>query len=165
MTETDLTAVLTIEKASFGMPWTLATFTGLLRRRNTRLWVAEVADEVVGYAAVWMVADQAELGDIAVADAWRRRGIATRLLEAAIEEMRTSRIRELFLEVRESNVGAQRLYDRHGFHRVGRRTGYYTKPREDALVLRLLLEPDPGDGAGADPGDGAGADPGADPSR
>jgi ribosomal-protein-alanine N-acetyltransferase len=142
MTELDLTAVMAIEKASFGVPWTLATFTGLLRRRNTRLWVAERDGAVVGYAAVWMVADQAELGDIAVAEGWRRRGIGTLLLGAVLREMRASGIRELFLEVRESNVGAQRLYARYGFRPVGRRSGYYSKPREDALVLRRLIGED-----------------------
>jgi ribosomal-protein-alanine N-acetyltransferase len=138
MVKADLGAVMVIEKAAFGSPWTLATFAGLLRRENTRLWVAESAGEVVGYAAVWMVAEQAELGDIAVAERWRRRGVGTRLLEAVLEEMAVVGIREIFLEVRVSNEAAQRLYRRYGFEEVGRRPGYYTKPPEDALVLRRM---------------------------
>lgn len=136
MEPSDLTAVMAIEKAAFASPWTLATFAGLLGRDNTALWVAEAAGGVVGYAAVWMVADQAELGDIAVADGWRCRGIGTRLLETVLEAMARAGIRDLFLEVRVSNESAQRLYGRHGFEEVGRRTGYYTRPKEDALVLR-----------------------------
>lgn len=150
MAEADLAAVLAIERASFPVPWTLATFTGLLRRENTRLWVAVESGVVVGYAAVWMVADQAELGDIAVAAERRGRGIGTRLLEAVMAEMTASGIRELFLEVRVSNRSAQRLYARHGFRQVGRRPGYYSRPKEDALVLRLLLDPRPD--IRADPG-------------
>ncbi|MFP4623657.1 MAG: ribosomal protein S18-alanine N-acetyltransferase [Gemmatimonadota bacterium] len=145
MTEGDLPDVMRIERASFSSPWTLATFAGLLWRDNTRLWVAEAGapggSEVVGYAVVWMVAGQAELGDIAVAESWRGRGIGTRLIEAVLAEVGARGVRELFLEVRLSNYGAQRLYERHGFRVVGRRRGYYTNPTEDALVLRRKVEP------------------------
>jgi ribosomal-protein-alanine N-acetyltransferase len=136
MRSADLTAVVAIEKASFAVPWTLATFAGLLKRDGTRLWVAEAEDAVVGYAAVWMVADQAELGDIAVAEPWRRRGIGRRLLQTVLDGMADAGIAELFLEVRVSNIGARRLYAAYGFREVGRRRGYYARPREDALVLR-----------------------------
>lgn len=139
MDESDLTAVMAIERAAFSSPWTLATFTGLLGRESTRLWVAEAEGRVVGYAVVWVVADQAELGDLAVRDEFRGRGIGTALLRTAIEEMRRLEVRDLFLEVRISNEGAQRLYERHGFEVVGRRRDYYSRPREDALVLRLSL--------------------------
>jgi ribosomal-protein-alanine N-acetyltransferase len=141
MTRHDLTGVLTIERAAFPTPWTLATFAGLLRRRNTRLWVAESAGDIVGYAVVWIVADQAELGNLAVASGWRRKGLGTRLLERVLEEMQSSGVRELFLEVRVSNVDAQRLYGQHAFRQVGRRVGYYSSPKEDALVLRRLVRP------------------------
>ncbi len=139
MTESDLTAVMAIEKAAFSSPWTLATFAGLLHRDSTRLWVAESGDRVVGYAAVWMVADQAELGDIAVEESARGRGIGRTLLRTVLRELPPAGVRELFLEVRVSNTVARRLYERHGFEEVGRRSGYYTRPKEDALVLRLRL--------------------------
>lgn len=140
MEEGDLTAVMRIEKAAFSSPWTLATFAGLLRRTTTRLWVASVSGAVVGYAAVWMVADQAELGDIAVDEELRRRGIGTRLLETVLEAMPEAGIRDLFLEVRVSNDAARSLYARYGFEEVGRRPGYYSRPREDALVLRRRID-------------------------
>lgn len=139
MTRADLAAVLEIERSAFPVPWTPATFRSLLRRRDAHLWVAERAGEVAGYAVVWMVLDQAELGDIAVTERARRRGIGTRLLEAVVAWLAERGVREVFLEVRESNVQAQRLYARHGFAEVGRRRGYYSKPTEDALVLRRLV--------------------------
>lgn len=138
MTRSDLTDVLAIERVAFPSPWTLATFAGLLRRSNTRLWVAE-SEEVAGYAVVWVVGDQAELGNLAVAPSWRRKGVGARLLEVVLEAMAAAGVRELFLEVRESNGDAQRLYGRHGFRQVGRRAGYYSTPKEDALVLRCLI--------------------------
>lgn len=141
MTAEDLPEVMRIERASFSSPWTLATFAGLLGREGTRLWVAETGGEVAGYAVVWMVADQAELGDVAVAEPWRRRGIGTRLVETVLDTMAELGIRELFLEVRVSNRGARDLYARHGFLEVGVRKGYYTRPREDALIFQRRIPP------------------------
>jgi [ribosomal protein S18]-alanine N-acetyltransferase len=146
MTAEDLDAVLEIERASFTMPWTRETFRGLLRRTDAHLFVAEVDGRVVGYAAVWVVLDQAELGDVAVAEGWRRRGLGRRLLEAVLALMPDVGVRELFLEVRVSNDAARRLYEGYGFVEVGRRANYYERPREDALVLRrLFVDIAPGD--------------------
>lgn len=151
MTEGDLGAVLEIERAAFTVPWTPATFRGLLRRADSHLRVAEAGGRIVGYAAVWIVADQAELGDIAVSAEWRRRGVGRLLLASVFELVRERGVRELYLEVRVSNADARRLYERHGFHEVGLRRNYYDRPREDALVLRRTMEPAPTD----DPDDGA----------
>jgi [ribosomal protein S18]-alanine N-acetyltransferase len=141
MTGRDLAAVMEIERSSFTMPWTEETFRGLLRRADSLLWVAESeAGVVVGYAAVWMVLDQAELGDIAVAEGWRRRGIGRRLLETTLAAMAERSVRELYLEVRPSKREARRLYEQYGFEEVGRRKDYYGRPREDALVLRRQFE-------------------------
>jgi [ribosomal protein S18]-alanine N-acetyltransferase len=136
----DLDAVMAIERAAFTMPWTRDTFTGLLRRTDTFMAVAEDPGHgVVGYAAVWMVVDQAELGDIAVDEPWRGRGIGRLLLEHVLSAMRDSAVAELFLEVRPSNTAARRLYEGYGFEEVGRRRSYYVRPVEDALVLRLRV--------------------------
>lgn len=146
MTEADLPRVLEIERASFTVPWTPATFRGLLDRQDAYLRVAERAGragragDIVGYAAVWVVLDQAELGDIAVAEEWRGHGIGARLLASVFDLARERGVRELYLEVRVSNRGARRLYERHGFRVVRRRTGYYARPKEDALVLRKVIE-------------------------
>lgn len=139
MTRRDLHAVLRIERASFGVPWTMSTFRSLMERPATGLWVAESAGGIVGYAVVWAVLDQAELGNVAVADGWRRRGLASRLVETVVTWLGDQGVREVFLEVRESNRGAQALYARLGFEAVGRRAGYYSRPKEDALVLRRAV--------------------------
>src|SRR5690606_35905227 len=110
----DVPQIMAIERASYSMPWTEATFRGLIERSDADVLAAEVGGRVVGYAAWWVVVDQGELGNLAVAPEWRRRGVGTRLLEAVIEQSRGRGVRELFLEVRVSNDGAQRLYQRHG---------------------------------------------------
>ena len=141
----DLPEVLRIERASFSVPWSETTFRNLFLHPDADLLAAEVADRLAGYAIVWTVGDQAELGNVAVAPEARRQGIGERLVRAALAAARRRGAREMFLEVRESNVGAQALYRRCGFEVVGRRRRYYTHPTEDALVMRrpLLDTPTP----------------------
>ncbi|MDQ3523203.1 MAG: ribosomal protein S18-alanine N-acetyltransferase, partial [Gemmatimonadota bacterium] len=83
--------------------------------------------------------DEAELGNVAVAPEARACGVADTLVRAVLERIRQRGARACFLEVRESNLAAQRLYRRRGFEVVGRRRAYYSRPVEDALVMRLQL--------------------------
>lgn len=140
MRESDLDRVTEIEKESFSTPWSRGSFRNLLARRDTELWVAEAEGEVVGYAVAWYVLGEAELGNVAVAGGWRRRGIGSRLLRWAVERSRARGTRRLYLEVRESNEGAQELYERHGFVQIGLRRRYYRSPVEDAKVMCLHLD-------------------------
>ena len=144
MTVADVSAVTRTERESFTVPWTRSTFVSLLARDDAHLWVAEAgptgAEEIVGHVVTWVVLDQAELGDIVVAKAWRGRGIGQRLVDTVIARVREEGVREVFLEVRESNESAQRLYLRNGFREVARRRNYYTRPHEDALVMRKNLD-------------------------
>jgi [ribosomal protein S18]-alanine N-acetyltransferase len=132
----DLPAVVAIEDESYSVPWSESTFRGLLRRRDAEMVVALSDDIVIGYAAFWCVVDQGELGNVAVASAWRGRGLGGCLLEEVIRRAARRGIIEVFLEVRPTNTIARRLYDRYGFTAVGRRRNYYQQPVEDALVLR-----------------------------
>jgi ribosomal-protein-alanine N-acetyltransferase len=135
----DLSQVLGIEQASFSTPWRRNTFEGLLRRSDADLIGATVEGALVGYAITWTILDQAELGNVAVTPAARRRGVGRMLVEAALRRVRRRGARECFLEVRESNVGARRLYEELGFSAIGRRRRYYASPVEDALVMRIAL--------------------------
>jgi [ribosomal protein S18]-alanine N-acetyltransferase len=136
----DLPAVLDIERAAFAVPWRERTFRSLFLRDDVDLVAAERDGGLVGYAICWSVADQAELGNIAVAAEARGSGVGRALLDAALAAVRLRGVQECFLEVRESNHGAQRLYRRAGFEVVGRRPRYYTRPLEDALVMRADLQ-------------------------
>ena len=140
MTRADLGAVMAIERASFTMPWRATTFESLLTRSDADL-IAAVAEEdrLVGYAVVWTVVDQAELGNVAVHEEWRKRGVGRMLVDAALERARARAAEECFLEVRESNRNAQSLYEKAGFRSIGRRRRYYSNPTEDALVMRAEL--------------------------
>jgi len=135
----DLDAVVRLEAASYAVPWSAATFRALLERGDALALVAVRGAEVVGYAVFWAVGDQGELGNVAVAGTWRRRGLAGRLLTAVLERAAEMGVGEVFLEVRPSNLGARKLYERFGFQLAGRRRQYYRRPVEDALVMRRTL--------------------------
>lgn len=140
MRPADVEAVLEVERASFGVPWSERTFRNLLRRSNARLLVAEhEAGGLAGYAVLWVVGREAELGDLAVRRDLRRRGIGRRLVDAVLRSAAAVGARAVFLEVRESNDAARRLYEGAGFEAVGRRRGYYTNPPEDAVVMRRAI--------------------------
>lgn len=126
-----------IERRSFGAPWEEATFRGLMRRPSATLMVGELEGRVVGFAVLWFAADEGELGDLAVLPEERGRGIGAVLLERSVREARDRGVRFLYLEVREGNPMAQRLYEAAGFQVVGVRRNYYSAPTEDAIVMRL----------------------------
>lgn len=139
LTRADLPRVLEIEAASFAVPWSRSTFEGLLARRDSDLIAAVRSGELAGYAVVWTIMDQSELGNVAVAPHERGRGIGRRLVEVALARAGVRGAAECFLEVRESNRGAIRLYESMGFEVLDRRRRYYTRPVEDAFVMRARL--------------------------
>jgi ribosomal-protein-alanine N-acetyltransferase len=131
-----LRGVLRIEQQVYPRPWTFGLFLGEISQRGSRVYlVARVASEVVGYAGLFRAVDDGHITTVAVDPAWQRYGIATRMLltlaRAAIERG----CRNLTLEVRMSNSGAQVLYQRFGFVPAGVRKGYYPETGEDALVM------------------------------
>jgi [ribosomal protein S18]-alanine N-acetyltransferase len=141
--DADLGAVLAIEQASFGDPWNRSAFIDLVNDPRVAFLIAEVGGVVRGYVVAWFVLDEGEIGNLAVASEARRRGIGALLLDGAIAAVRASNVDTLYLEVRDSNAAARALYASRGFVEVGRRREYYRRPKEDALVLRLDLTPEP----------------------
>jgi ribosomal-protein-alanine N-acetyltransferase len=133
-----LRAVLRIEAAVYPKPWSHSLFLSELALRTTRAYfVARVGREVVGYAGLLMTADDGHVTTIAVAPKWQRHSVATRLMLVLARAALARGARNLTLEVRLSNHGAQDLYRRFGFSPVGVRRDYYRddgKP-QDALVM------------------------------
>ena len=132
----DLPTIAEIEFQSFSNPWQPDTFRSLLERERVRVLVAEELEKgVVGYAVLWWVLDQAELANLAVRMGHQGRGIGSALLDQAIEHAKSKGVESLFLEVRQSNESAYRLYASRGFTQISIRKDYYQNPREDALIF------------------------------
>ena len=137
-TPDDLGAVTAIERASFGDPWSDASFRSLLRAETTRFRVAIRDGVVVGYAIASRIGDEAELANLAVDPAVRRAGVGALLLDDLLASIGSPPAATVYLEVRASNEPAQALYRSRGFEAVGRRRGYYSRPSEDAVVMRRI---------------------------
>ena len=137
MTASDGDAVAAIEARSFSDPWPARAFTTLLERSHARLQLAVNADgQIIGYCVMLMALDEREIANICVDSVARGHGVAGLLLDEALASADDALALTVFLEVRESNTAARRLYASRGFRMVGRRRGYYQHPTEDALVLR-----------------------------
>ncbi len=131
-----LRAVLQIEQQVYPRPWTLGLFLSELGQRGTRIYlVARVNHRVVGYIGMLRSIDDGHVTTIAVDPVWHRRGIASRLLGASARAAISRGCKNLTLEVRVTNKGAQELYRRFGFAPAGIRKGYYPDNGEDALVM------------------------------
>ena len=101
--------------------------------------VAERGGEITGFLMGREVADEAEIFTFAVVPKHRRQGHGAALVSAAIEGMRSRGIKNLFLEVRESNLGAIAFYERFGFAKIGYRKIYYRDPEEAAITMGKKL--------------------------
>jgi [ribosomal protein S18]-alanine N-acetyltransferase len=137
----DLDEVVTIERASFGMPWSRGAFLyEIEQNRVARCWVLRHDDRVVGYLCLWEIGDELHVTNIAVHPGLRRRGLARQLLGAILDDGRTRGLRAVTLEVRPTNDEARSLYESFGFRVVGRRRGYYYDTGEDALIMETELQ-------------------------
>jgi ribosomal-protein-alanine N-acetyltransferase len=141
--EQDIPEIVEIERVSFADPWSADSFVGSLDHFRMCFLVAEAdmngGPALLGYVITLLLSEEAEVANLAVAPAGRRRGVGGLLLDRAVAESAGKGVNTVYLEVRESNVAARALYDSRSFQQVGRRKGYYRHPVEDALLLRRDL--------------------------
>ncbi len=130
----DVDAVVAIETVSFSDPWTEGMFADDLAAPGRAWIVAECGGEVVGYAGVAMIGDEAHLLNLAVREDHRREGIGRALFARASEEAARMGAERLTLECRKSNTAAIALYESMGMVRAGVRPGYYARTGEDAVI-------------------------------
>ena len=135
----DLSALVALEEACFDDPWSPAQLAAELRLPGSLVLVAvDAAGGASGYASFRSVAGEAELLRVAAAPGDRRRGVARALLRSGYPRLLATGAEQLHLEVEQSNRPAVRLYESEGFHRIGRRTGYYGPGRDALLYVRAL---------------------------
>ncbi len=137
MTEVDLTEICNIEQESFSDPWSYEDFLESFRNEHNSYLVAEQDDVIVGYCGYWGVGEEGYIYNVAVRKDYRRRQIGYRMLTELIIRAQEKGITALTLEVRKSNEAAIGLYERLGFESVGIRKDFYSKPREDAVIMWL----------------------------
>ena len=133
----DLEGVLAVDEECFTRPWTRTMYESeFLNQTTSRLHVLRTPEyRVAGYIATWIVIDEVHVNNLAVRPSCQGLGLGSALLSYALEEAAKEGAHRATLEVRRSNDGARRLYERFGFRVAGIRKDYYSHPVEDALIL------------------------------
>jgi ribosomal-protein-alanine N-acetyltransferase len=137
MTEADLTEVCAIEQETFSDPWSEEDFRSSLREANNGYLIAEIDGKVAGYCGYWGIAGEGYIYNVAVKKEYRRQQIGQGMLKNLIASSLDKGIATFTLEVRSSNEAAIQLYQRLGFERAGLRKDFYSKPKEDAVIMWL----------------------------
>jgi [ribosomal protein S18]-alanine N-acetyltransferase len=141
----DLDTIMQIEPTIYSHPWTRGNFSDSLNSGYSA-WVVEEKDEMIGYALMMMVMDEAHLLNLSIAKHRQKQGLGRYLLEHMMTIAKCHKAANMFLEVRTSNVSAIALYENIGFCEMAVRRGYYPADpkvfktgREDAVLMGLAL--------------------------
>jgi len=131
----NLDAVLEIERLSFKTPWSRFAFIHEIEFEKSLFRVIKVGGLVVGYGGFWHFLDEAHISNFAIHPHYRRRGLGRLFLVHLLEEAVAKGATKATLEVRRSNLAAQKLYEGFGFRVVAVRKHYYFDENEDALIM------------------------------
>ncbi len=136
----DLASVMEIELQAYQYPWSQAIFQDCIGT-GYHCWVAELDDQLVGYAVFINAVQECHLLNLCVDPKLQGRGLGRKLLENVLSNAKESNASCVFLEVRPSNTHALQLYESEGFNEVGVRKKYYpaNQGREDAVIFFIVL--------------------------
>jgi [ribosomal protein S18]-alanine N-acetyltransferase len=140
MTERDLDAIMEIEPHIYSHPWTRGNFADSLKSAHSA-WVLVQDANIIGYALMMMVLDEAHLLNLSISQSYQKQGLGRLLLEHMIQIAQDLKAANMFLEVRASNISAIALYENVGFNEMAVRRGYYPahQGREDAILMGLAI--------------------------
>ncbi len=135
MSEEDIPEIMGIERSSFSTPWSEISFLSEVYKKNAFSNVALFEENVIGYICVNYLLHESHILNLAVDELFRRRGVATILMNDTLKELKRKGCVFMYLEVRASNAGAKKFYELFGFKVESIRKKYYTNPDEDALLM------------------------------
>lgn len=136
----DTARIAEIERAVFSDSWSESGIDETMNQKASRVYVGVEGNEIIGYVITYTVLDEGEVARIAVSPDFRRQGVAEMLLDKVISDGKQSGVGMWYLEVRESNIAAQKLYKKKGFVETGIRKDFYEKPKENAVLMNKSLE-------------------------
>lgn len=139
-THNDLQGIYAIEESSFSKPWSLESMSNDLKNPIATYIVAEENNQIIGYVGVWNVMSEGQITNVAVDKSYREKGVGAQLIKTLVDYAKQNQLFILLLEVRSSNLIAQKLYGKFGFKQVAVRKDYYSHPKEDAIIMVLKLE-------------------------
>ncbi len=136
--ESDIDSIMSLEQGSIVHPWAREEFERLISDENKLCLVIEHEGRTVCYIGAETVLDECSIGNIVTHEDFRGMGLATKLMDALLSELKERKIAKVFLEVEHDNVPAIALYEKAGFVRYGYRRGYYGAGK-DAVLMSLDL--------------------------
>ena len=139
MTTADMDEIMVIERSAYRFPWSQGFFLQELQVACARSILAEVDGKIIGYVLFWLLPGTIDIHNLATHENYRRRGVARLLLSRVLGHAREQSVSRVTLEVRKSNLPAQKLYESMAFLTNGVRKGYYSDDGEDALAMSLEL--------------------------
>lgn len=136
----DVPAIAALEAACFSEPWSEQAFLDALKQPEALMMTAiGMGNNSIGYCGIYLSADEGEITNVAVRPDYRKQGIADAILTEVLSEAWKRGAQTIYLEVRERNIPAQKLYEKHGFVSCGIRKNFYRKPTEHAIVMSCDL--------------------------
>lgn len=135
MAEEHISALAQLERQCFSDPWSEKALTEELSNHNAVFRVALIDGEVAGYVGMLHVLDEGDICNVAVFDRFRRKGVASALIQHLVDYGVENQLSFITLEVRESNIGAQKFYETMGFETIGVRKNFYDNPKEHAILM------------------------------
>ncbi len=140
MREEDIDQVLTVEQASFTVPWSREAFYNELQNNKFAVYIVlEEDNKIIGYCGTWIVIDEAHVTNVAILPESRGRKLGETMMRKLMSVSREMGAKSMTLEVRVTNHVAQSLYRKLGFQNGGIRKNYYSDNQEDALVMWVNL--------------------------
>lgn len=141
MEREDVDSVMKVDAASFPKPWPEEIFIQELTRNNhAHYFIAEFDQQIIGYIGLWIVLDDAQVTNIAIMPTFRGKKFGEKLFQYACQYAVNCGVKRLSLEVRVSNIVAQKMYRKFGLVPGGIREKYYTDDGEDALIMWVNFE-------------------------
>lgn len=140
MTAQDVEKVAQIESANFTQPWSENAFITALQSKDNILLVAERDSGIIGYICMYVVLDEGEITNVAVAQSSRGDGVGSLIMREAFGCAAKAGVQRIVLEVRVSNTPAIGLYKKMGFVELGIRKGFYDMPKEDAYIMEYIVQ-------------------------
>ena len=139
MRREDVAEVAELEKKIFPDAWSENAILETWKQRQTMLLIALEDRKIIGYLILYFVLEDGEIARIAVADEYRRKGVAGKMLRELAMLCRENGVNRLMLDVRESNEAARAFYVKQGFEIDGIRKNYYSNPVENAVLMSVPL--------------------------
>ncbi|MGX7148527.1 ribosomal protein S18-alanine N-acetyltransferase [Enterococcus ureasiticus] len=123
-----------------GSPWSEKQFSVDLMLKTSDYLVLIQENHWIGFVSYHLILDEAEITHVVIHKEFQQKGYGSQLIDHLVQRLVEQGVCQVFLEVRESNLNAQKLYEKKGFKTINRRKNYYSHPKEDGIVMCLKVK-------------------------